>query len=264
MKNNLENIQTEPILVSRFFDIRTRPELNPDEVDFSNIFEDKQYREHIFEEARKAFEFIFDKERFVREIKLEANEESFSYLKQVRRYGLILKALYRFTDTSHKCGEKLNHFLFLLGEYNDSYWISSQPEIREGILDSLSDLDFSVNFIDTEEFKKYAKSILDHIATLVQANNLPIEQFHKLRKRFRLLSNLMQVPAAENCGGNLHWLFYSIFKLSAWLGEIHDDYVERSLKKEIKYEESIVEIGPDVAAEFNKFKPFVEKVLGLK
>ena len=255
MEGNLENIKTEPILVSRFSDIRKNPEINPEEKDFSNTFEDESYREHFFDEAKKAFEFVFDKEKFIQNIQLEPNEESFSYLKQVRRYGLVLKASYRFSDVSHRCGEKLNHFLFLLGEYNDSYWILPRPEIRDEILNNLDDIDLSVNFIGTPEFKEYMKGILSQIEVLLQKTELPMKEFHTLRKRLRLLSNFMQVAAAEDHGGNLHWLFYSIFRLSAELG--------KGMKGEIGYYESVVEIGPHIAEEFYKPEPFIEKVCGL-
>ena len=263
MEGNLESVKIRPILVSRFSDIRENPKINPKEDGFSNIFENKEYRQHFFEEARKAFEFIFDKEKFIQNILLEPNEESFSYLKQVRRYGLILKAFYRFSDISHRCGENLNHLLFLLGEYNDNYWISTQLETRDEILNYLDDIDLSINFISTQEFKEYTKSILSQIEILLQENELPMKKFHTLRKKLRLLSNFMQVAAAEDCGGNMHWLFYSIFKLSTELGEIHDDYVQKGLKGEIEYQESIVKTDPHITEDFYKLKPFIEKVYGL-
>ena len=73
----------------------------------------------------------------------------------------------------------------------------------------------------------------------------------------------MQVAAAEDYNGNLHWLFYSIFKLSTGLGKIHDNYVQKGLKKEIEYHESVVEIGPHIAEKFYRLKPFIKKVCGL-
>lgn len=263
MEGELENTKSEPILVTRFSDIRKRPEVNPTEDDFEDIFGSEGYREHCFEEAKKAFEFVFDRDKFILNIKSEPNEESFSYLKKVRRYGLVLKAAYRFCDISHRCGEALNHFLFLLGEYNDSYWLSPKSEIRDEILNNLDDFDLSVNLIDTEKFKEYTKSILSQAETLSQETKLHMEEFHRLRKRLRLLSNFMQVAAAENCGGDLHWLFYSIFRLSAQLGDIHDDYVQKGLRGEIEYKELSVEVDPNIARKFNELKPLIEKVCAL-
>lgn len=263
MEDVLENIKKEPILVSRFFDIRHKPEITPTETDFSSIFDNEKQREHFFEEAKKAFEFVFDREKFTKNIQQEPNEESFSYLKQVRRYGLVLKASYRFVDSGHQCGENLNHFLFLLGEYNDSYWISPRSEIRDELLTYLDSIDLSVNFIDTQEFREYTKNIVSQIETLSQKNELPMKEFHTLRKRLRLLSNFLQVAAAENYRGNLHWLFYSIFRLSTELGKIHDDYVQKGLKNEVDYHGSVVEISPSIATEFDELKPFIKKVFSL-
>ncbi|MFA6269876.1 MAG: hypothetical protein WC657_01535 [Candidatus Paceibacterota bacterium] len=263
MKGGSENKKIKPILVSRFLDIRQKPEINPDEGDFSNTFENEDRREHFFDEAKKAFEFVFDKEKFIHDIQSEPNKESFSYLKKVRRYGLVLKASYKFSDISHRCGEKLNHFLFLLGEYNDSYWISPRLEIKDEILNNLDNTDLSVNFIDTPKFKEYAEGILSQTEIILQKKELPIKEFHTLRKRLRLLSNFMQVAAAEDYGGSLHWLFYCIFKLSTELGKTHDDHVQMGLKKEIEYHKSVVEIDSDIATEFERLKPFIKKVYSL-
>lgn len=255
--------RAEPILVSRFKDIREKPELDPVVGDFSDILVDAEYREHLFEEAKKSFEFILDKEKFRQEIEQESNKESFSYLKQVRRYGLILKAVYRFVDFDHKCGENLSHFLFLLGQYNDSYWVQPPDDVRQMIEGELNSIELSVNFTDTAGFKEYAQNILADMEKRLHKKKLGIDSFHTLRKEFRLFSNLMQVIAAENCGSEFHWLFYCLFKLSMELGKQHDDLIQQGLKGKVKYDELIVETDPQVVAEFKRLKPFIEKVCGL-
>lgn len=263
MEGNLENQKSEPVLVSRFLDIREKPDINPVLDDFSNIFEAPERRAHFFEEAKNSFEFIFSQEKFVDHIQREPNDESFAYLKQVRRYGLILKASYRFADSSHQCGEALNQFLFLLGQYNDRYWLSPPAELKEAILENLDRLELSVNFIDTSGFREYAKGILTDIETLLQEKRLPVAKFHTLRKNVRLFSNLMQVTAAENYGGAPHWLFHSLFKLSVELGNQHDDLVQKGLQGKIDYHKAKVRIDPALAVEFGRIKPFIEKVCGM-
>jgi len=263
MEGNIEKKKTEPILVSRFDDIREKPGVTPEKDDLSEIFDKEQNREHFFKEAKESFEFVFDKGKFIHHIQEKPNEKSLSYLKQVRRYGLILKAAYKFADSSHLCGEGLQQFLSLLGTYNDSYWISPNEDEKKKIIEGLDNIELSVHFINTPGFKEYAKSILSEIEVLFQARRLPIKEFHTLRKRLRLFSNFMQVAAAENYGGNLHWLFYSIFKLSSQLGKHHDDFVAKGLQGEIDYHESVVEIDPHIAEEFEKLKPYIEKVCGL-
>ncbi len=258
-----ETLGPKPILAARFSEIRKKPAVNPTVEDFSDIFSDKQYREHSFEEARKAFEFILDKKKFVHHIKEKENEESFSYLKEVRRYGLILRALYRFIDSGHKCAENLQQFLSLLGKYNDRYWISPSEEIREEVIKDLEKIEFPVNYVDTLEFKKYTASILFDIEQLLEEKILSVEKFHGLRQKIRFFADIMQVAAAENYKGNLHWLFYSMIELSVEMGKHHDDLVQKGLNGEIDYHQSTVEVNPHTVSEFKKLKPFLEKVFGL-
>lgn len=263
MEGNLERSNIEPMLVRHFSDIRNDPKINLDEVEFTNTFGSEEYRHHLFEEAKKAFEFVFDRDKFIQNIRLERNNDSFSYLKQIRRYGLILKAAYNFSSVNHRCDARFNDFLFLLGKYNDSYWISQQSEIEDDIIQSIDGFDFSVDFNNTPEFKEHTKQILSEIDELVEKDALPVERFHKLRILVRSISNFMQVAAAENYGSGVHELFYRLFKMSTLLGDMHDNYVQMGLKGEIEYHEAVVDIGSDVVIELNALKPFIERVCGL-
>ena len=263
MEEKLEKIKTEPILITRFEDIREPVDINPTVDDFVSVFDNEEYRKHFFEEAKYSFEFALDKEKFIDNIQQEPNKESFKYLKKIRRLGLILKAAYRFVDSGHKCGKSLDVFTRLLGEFNDSYWVAHSKEKVDEIVDMIDGLDFSVDFIDTSDFKEYALDLLSEVEDLLEKNELPIKKFHSLRKKLRNFSNFMQVLAAENYGKASHWLFYSILQLSTELGDAHDDLVQKGLKGEINYHESVVKINPQVATEFKKLKPFIEKVYGL-
>ncbi|HBB49667.1 TPA: hypothetical protein DEQ22_03335 [Candidatus Nomurabacteria bacterium] len=49
----MEDKKPEPILVSRFLDIRKKPEINPTMEDFPNILKDERYRKHSLEEAKR-------------------------------------------------------------------------------------------------------------------------------------------------------------------------------------------------------------------
>ena len=257
-------IKTEPVLVKRFKELRSQPKESSLKLEFSSTFEDEGHREHLFQEAKKSFEFVFDKENFIHYLQLEPNKESFNYLKQIRRYGSILKVQFRFLDLSHQCGEQLAEFLSLLGKFNDGYWISPSQEIRVEILAKLNNIDMSVNFIDTLGFKEYARSRLNYVETLLQNTELTMVDFHSLRKGVRLFSNFLQVEASENTTDGMHWLFYSIFKLQMELGKIHDDFVSKGLKGEIDYSKSVVKVPPRIKDEFFKIKPFIEKVYGLE
>ncbi|MBI5221009.1 MAG: hypothetical protein HY978_04235 [Candidatus Liptonbacteria bacterium] len=65
---------------------------------------------------------------------------------------------------------------------------------------------------------------------------LPLEDFHKLRRRIRLFQGILQVPAAENVGHVQHWLFFCLRQLSVRLGEIHDEYLRCRLDTPVPLE----------------------------
>jgi len=259
----LETSKPKPALVSNFLAIREKPEINPVVADFPEDFYEKKSRQHSFEEAKNAFEFVFDKKKLLHHLEQKENKESFAYLKQVRRHGLILRDLYRFFDVSHQCVEKLNRLMCSLGEYNDSYWVSPQEEVKKEISENLDNLEFPVNFDESLKFKEYVEGVLSEIQEILREKQLPVEKFHTLRKRIRSFASLIQPAAAENCGGNFHWLFFSLFKLSGEMGDHHDDLILKGLNGEINYHESIVNIDPRIASEFEKLRPFIERVCGL-
>jgi hypothetical protein len=258
-----EKPSSTPVLISRFLDIREKPPISPSPEDFSEVFNNEQYRRHSFEEAKKSFDFVFDKNKFIKAIEGEKSKQNFSYLKQVRRLGLILRASYRFMDSDHECPEDLQQFVSSLGEYNDTYKINPSKELRKNIIAKLDNIKFPIDFVDDAEFRRYAKNLLADTEKLLKEKVLPIDEFHTLRKRLRLFADLMQVAAAENYGGNMHWLFHSIIELSSELGRSHDDLTQEGLRGNIDYHTSIVAVDPRVAPDFKKAKPFIKKVCGL-
>ena len=90
-----------------------------------------------------------------------------------------------------------------------------------------------------------------------------MKEFHELRKNVRLCADIMQVSAAENYQGGLHWLFSSLLELSVRLGKEHDEYIKRDLKGEIKYKKTKVEVDPHVIENFKRLKPFIKRVMGI-
>jgi hypothetical protein len=258
----LNEVPEEPILVTRFQEIRQIPERSPNIEDFQSIFEDEQYRVHCFQEALNAFKYVYNKEKLDNYIQAEPSKEGAKYLKQVRRYGLILKATYNFFDSEHQCPENLNSFLKNLGRYNDNYWLpeSHRNDVQ---LAELSSLDMELNLAPTEEFKEHVKTTLSHIEWSFDQPVLSVENFHKLRKKIRLCANFMQVTAAEYYQQDLHWLFASLHEISDRLGKEHDELVQKGLMKEIDYHISEMEIEPADKEDFARLKPYIQKVVGI-
>jgi hypothetical protein len=259
-----EDSPEEPVLVRNFLAIREAPQMEPELEKFPVSFEDSAYREHAFDEAKKSFDFILDKAEFIERIKQESSRENLKYLKRVRRYGLILRALYQFMDAEHKCEKNLQRFLSLLGTYNDSYKIAPDDSLRNEILENMDGIDFSIDFVDTENFKEYVADKLSRIEDLLEEQALPVNKFHYLRKRLRAFADIMQVAAAEDFGGNMHWLFHSIIELSSKLGKEHDILVQAGLTGESKYDDAVIKVDKKAASEFKRIMPFIEKACGIE
>jgi len=262
IESRVENL-SEPILVAHFEEIRIKPDIEPRPEDFSSIFEDEKYRKHCFDEASKAFLSVYNKEKFDEYLNVEPSNEGKDYLKKVRKFGLILRAMYNFFDENHLCPENFQQFLFTLGKYNDRYLLKKSKSIKPQDVAELDGLEISVNLSGSKDFKEYAKEILSQIDGLIEKPVLPVESFHDLRKKVRLFASLMQVTAAENIGGNLNWLFASILELSVMLGEKHDELVRKDLIGETDYHSSKVELEEFLVEKIRYLEPFIRKVVGL-
>jgi hypothetical protein len=153
--------------------------------------------------------------------------------------------------------------MYLLGKYNDGYWVSTQEDVRKEISENLDNLEFPINFDKSSKFREYVENILLEIQELLKEKQLPVEKFHTLRKRIRLFASLVQPAAAENRGENFHWIFFYLFKLSGEMGDHHDDLILKGLNGKINYHESIVNVNPHIVSEFEKLKPFIKRVCGL-
>lgn len=263
MEPTIENTKPIPILVSRFTEIRNKPNLEPTIEDFSDIFSNEDNRKHSFEEVKKAFEFIFNKEKFIHSLNKEPNKESFAYLKQVRRYRVILRDHCRFFSSKHKSAEALNKFLYFLGQCNDRYWVVQSEEIKQETIIHIDNIEFPIEFDDTDGFIRHIVNELSEIQEIFKEKKLPVATFHLLRKKIRLFGNLVQIPALENLRKSQHWLCSSLFEISKEMGDQHDDLVAKGLSGEIDYDQAVLEVSSRILSEFERLKPFIEKICGL-
>ncbi len=257
-----ENMQksAQPILVQRFLDIREDPKLDPKIEELKPVFDNDEYRKHIFFEAQKSFEAIFKKEEFLEHLYREPNEDSRLYLRQIRRYGLVLRAMYQFMDDSHQCPEDFHQFLSLLGKVNDKYLKSKSEGKKERISDSVEKMDLPITFVDSSNFKSHVALVIQEIESLIEKKHLDFEELHTLRKKIRLFADLLQVSAAENYKSSLHGLFYLIIEIST---NVDADLKSIREKHLTKPGATLVEVRNEIISEFVKVKPFIEKICGI-
>lgn len=264
-----QELAPAPLLVSQFEAMREDPGAEPSLEDFPLVFDRPEYRKHCFEEARKAFLFVFQSQKVADYLASAPSKEGIQYLKKVRRFGLMLKSSYKFFDAAHFCPEALHRFLSELGDHNDRYYLPLRAEVSGKMLgakeswNGISDDELTFNPAQETDFQSYAKEVSSRIEDLAGRESLSVPEFHELRRKIRLHMNLMQVPAAEHQGENQRRLFYALYLLSAELGEKHDDLVQRGLRGGIDYEKSVVKLDPSIADRTRALLPFIEKAVGL-
>ncbi len=262
-RRNLNRINAKSILLTYFERIKRKPNISPSLNGLSDVFS-KKYRRHCFNEARRAFFLFLSKRKVERFLKCKPSRDRGKYLKKVRRLGIILIVMYIFFDKTHKCPKNLGKFLTELGRYNDRYWIDNSN--GSGVHLSIAKLNFremTLNPASNKDVKKYASRRLSRIRKSLERTKFLAQEFHVLRKNVRSFASLLQVAAAENHRGSLHWLFVSLLNLSSELGDKHDKLVVCDLQGKAEYHLSTVTIGKTFFRRFKRIDPFIKKVLGL-
>jgi len=257
---------TENALVAHFDDSRITPDRNPTVDDFEPVLDNESFRIHSFEESKRAFLSIFDREQMEEFLSdQEPTKEAYAYLKRVRRFGQVLRGNYKFSDAAHASPERFANFLRLLGDYNDRYWLPEKqnPSALFAELNSLGEIEYILNDAGDQNCEVYAHTTLDTIKNLLGKPELPTEDFHKLRKNISLFMNVLAVAGAEDYQGDMHWLFSSIASLSRRLGEQHDTLVQAGLRNELDYHGTYTKVDPGIREEFERLEPYIEKVAGI-
>ncbi len=262
--NGVRLATATPPLVIHFERLRTRPDIVPVLGSYAAILADKERREASFYDALEVFERTFHRSILMEHLFCSATSKaSFSYLKQVRRCGSLLRDLYRFVSAGHKTPQWFNECMSALGRVNDSYWLKPLPEDQEIIARSLNGVNFSIEFAADEDFKCHVVEKLAKIEALLEQGELTVHAFHTLRKLIRSLASLIQPIAAKYCDTVLHWLFFCLFELSKEMGDQHDHFVRKSLRGEMNYDEQLVAAESSIAKRFRHTMPFIANVCGL-
>lgn len=109
----------------------------PESIPSINLKEfNEEHRADMFHLARDAWVSLYNPEELIKELQ-EGNlgQQQRSYLKDLRKHGLILRAGYLMLDGRHLAPG--NHWLFLklLGELNDGYYTSRRAESVSRLVD---------------------------------------------------------------------------------------------------------------------------------
>ncbi len=266
-KNEYE-LQHIPSLVANFEVIRKRPHTFVNLDDLHSILSNKSYREHFFHEAETAWQYIFDPDKIAVCLS-RRDEKSYRYLKQVRKFGNVLRSSYRAYSINHHCPDLLHDFLVKLGEYNDYYPLPLGAPIAEKILqarpmwESLNKGDTTLQYAETSSFQNYMAKMIKDILILLEKRSLSMAAFHSLRKKVRTFMNLAQIPAVEHVDRAEHQFFYMLYELSTKIGDVHRNFVKKDIRGKIDYANSLVTIDPDWQRYFLEHLSYIKKACGI-
>jgi hypothetical protein len=263
----VERHEGVPLLSARFEVIKNESADKSSLETFPIFFDSDQYREHCFKETEKAWIYEFDQKKIIQSLRGELTNKNFSYLRQVRKFGSVLINVHKFVNITHLPPQTLKKFIYELGQHNDHYQLSIRQEIASRILSTQSTWDDfasarQIVYADKKDFQRYSKQVLEHVVSSFNRPELPVKDFHSLRKEVRQFANLVQTPAAEHMSEGPHWLYFKLNELSGILGKKHDELVERYLSKD-EYSSTIIPIQESWVKKFQEILPYIEKIIGL-
>lgn len=224
-----------PLLVQRFEDITRPPTFTHFPLALISPFPNKEAFELTFREAQRAWHYVYHVST-IRSSLQSPSETSYRYLKLVRKYGLILKAHYKFFHQQHSCPENLYSFLTTLGLHADYYSSPERQPIATKLLNSnLDSLEAKMPYSTTSPkgYSRYSGSLISEIQLLLEKDTLDIYEFHRFRRRIRLFMNIFQVPAAKFLNSPSHLIFYKLHELSSALGKRHDAILQLKITQNI-------------------------------
>jgi hypothetical protein len=273
LKPYIEKVERKsnvPILLENFKEIHNAPLISPAQLEKfpAHIFTQEREWLHSFEEAKKSFFFVYDRDKVLDYMQKEPSEEGFRYLKNIRRLGLILRSHYIFIDEKHKAPEYPKEFFTKLGEFNDNYW--RQGKSRKLLANEIGKITkkISPDKLTLEPDSYYGfmqnfRDILNESRSYLQSSKLSITKYHQLRKRLRAIADLMQVTVAESIGSELHWLCASILNITDILGQNIDAAKEKSKEEKIDEDSYMIKVDPVLSDKFKILLPYINKFAGI-
>lgn len=247
--------QTTPELVERFHALRdldtygSRMWQNLESV--PNLYDSPEVLASYFQEAVTAWHHIYDAERFRAALRTPDLAASHKYLKEVRKYALILKTAFQFFHAELAAPAALKQFTKELGQYNDWYEHPDQAQhtqhlLPDTLIREVEALDVTARPPSLEGFHKRLRDKIAEVRQLTAHTELPTPEFHDARKAIRTLMNVLQVPASHELDSPAHHLFLILHSFSKQLGDQHDVIVSDTLGNHEQYNETITQLPTEI------------------
>lgn len=206
------------------------------------------FRQHIFVENLRKY-------RALQEVAPQTSSDQqelqtiYRYFKEIRKAAQYLRTTYLLFDVSHEEPESFHTFVWQLGQLKDTFDHPQQALPHVAILEELlsrpvtwGELPIQPDTI--ERILVAARQPLDRVRTLVEFDNLPARDFHHLRKKLRMFTNIYTLAVKYGRTGKIKEMKDLLVQINDELGDINDEMVARSVRGEAHYDHNIVDLPP--------------------
>lgn len=174
-------------------------------------------------------------------------EEQFRALKDLRKFGMILKTGYLFFDDRQTAPAPLHLLIRSLGQLNDHFFTPDRDTHMAhvtAVLENVYTPDTTLNFqpATDDTYRSKVNTAISSISQGIQQPEVGVETFHDMRKTLRHLMNIFQLAAALTGHQQYEHLFTHLDTLSSDLGKTHDSLVQQAYEGKIVYDTSQVVI----------------------
>jgi len=211
-------------------------------------------RVNMFNLAREAWDSVFDPEVMLHDLSpSQTGEEKVkkrASLKEIRKYGLILKTGYLLFDDRHLAPPNHHKLMKDIGTLNDTFSMPGAEERGREIARYVQEeypargayLDFKP--ASDASFRENVEEYMDHLRGGVRESIVPISSFHTMRKSVRHFMNLFQLAGALEPTEENVKMFRHLADLSKTMGDQHDLFVQQDYRGIIDYGSAYTRIRP--------------------
>lgn len=241
------------------------------EHEFRELISQDKNIENICQTSLENWHLAFHKETFLRNLEWyqtlmhgsghpEGDElelkRLYKYFKEVRKAGQYLRTVFVILDKGHDPPESFQTFVWALGQLNDAFDFPDKSLALTTVLKNTVDQgsewgNFKVRPDAVESILRLAKQPLYRVTQLLESQELSANDFHELRKKLRFFTNIYTLAVKYGQTGEVHTMRDMLVQINDELGAINDDWVQKSLQGEKKYESNVIRLDPALIAQIN-------------
>jgi len=173
--------------------------------------------------------------------------ELYQYFKNTRKTLQYFRTIFIIFDQAHFAPAHLHNLYKYLGKFKDCFWTGEKNAVRVSqLVDILNSTNNWTNWriiVDKDELiLDQAETIWAEIRQLLANQELTAVDFHTLRKRLRIFTNIFTVINKYNHDPRVSSIKMKLVQINDTLGDINDLLVQNALLGLTSYENQVVSV----------------------